>query len=192
MSTRNFAKLGYLYLRDGVWAGKQFLSPKWVEFVRTPTPSNPGYGGQFWLQPDGSFQMIGLYGQQVDIVPQDDLIVAVNNGGSTQSMVDLFQHAVPPSCGAATPAVVADHATVSRGGSVDVPVLANDTGGAVGLAPETLTVGNLPKKGTAQVMGSQIRYTPRSASTGADQFSYVVCTTDRRRCLEANVGISIT
>src|SRR5262249_12716814 len=39
MSTRNFAKLGLLYLRNGVWGAAQFLSPKWVEFVRTPTSS---------------------------------------------------------------------------------------------------------------------------------------------------------
>ena len=35
-TTRNFAKLGLLYLRDGVWEDEQFLSSDWVEFVRTP------------------------------------------------------------------------------------------------------------------------------------------------------------
>ena len=66
-TTRNFAKLGLLYLRDGVWEDRQFLSQDWVDFVRTPGPS-PGYGGQFWLNGDGSFSMIGLYGQSVQIV----------------------------------------------------------------------------------------------------------------------------
>ncbi len=36
-TTRNFAKLGLLYLRDGVWENKQFLSSSWVDFVRTPS-----------------------------------------------------------------------------------------------------------------------------------------------------------
>ena len=97
-TTRNFAKLGLLYLRDGVWEDRQFLSPDWVDFVRTPGPS-PGYGGQFWLNGDGSFSMIGLYGQSVQIVPQLDLIVAGNNGGGTGQMADLFRNAEKPSCG---------------------------------------------------------------------------------------------
>ncbi len=191
MSTRNFAKLGLLYLRNGVWAGSQFLSPKWVEFVRTPSPADAGYGGQFWLQPDGSFRMVGLYGQAVHIVPQSDLIVAVSNGGSTQQMVDLFRHAVPPSCGVRAPVVRADRATIANTGPASLPVLANDTGGTVGLAARTLTVANLPAKGTATVVGARIRYTPRRGAVGADQFSYVVCTNDRRRCLEANVALTI-
>ena len=35
---RNFAKLGLLYLRDGVSEDEQFLSSEWVDFVRTPGP----------------------------------------------------------------------------------------------------------------------------------------------------------
>ena len=191
MSTRNFAKLGELYLRNGVWSGKQFLAPSWVEFVRTPSPADAGYGGQFWLEPDGSFEMIGLYGQTVRIVPQEDLIVAVNNGGNTQSMVDAFRHAVEPTCGVAQPGLVDDHATVAPSGSINVPVLANDAGGAIGLAPATLTVADLPAKGTARVVGTSIRYTARPGATGADHFSYVVCTSDRRACPTANVSVTI-
>lgn len=36
-TTRNFARLGLLYLRDGVWENKQFLASSWVDFVRTPS-----------------------------------------------------------------------------------------------------------------------------------------------------------
>ena len=101
-TTRNFAKLGLLYLRDGVWENKQFLSSSWVDFVRTPSPAYSGYGGQFWLDNDGSggFRMVGLYGQTVHIIPDLDLIVAVNNGGGDAAMVDLFRNAEAPSCGA--------------------------------------------------------------------------------------------
>jgi CubicO group peptidase (beta-lactamase class C family) len=76
-TTRNFAKLGLLYLRDGKWENKRFLSSRWVDFVRTPSPAYSGYGGQFWLNRDGSFEMIGLYGQSVHIVPDLDPIIAV-------------------------------------------------------------------------------------------------------------------
>ena len=98
-TTRNFAKLGLLYLRDGVWENKRFLSSKWVDFVRTPSPAYSGYGGQFWLNSDGSFEMIGLYGQSVHIIPDLDLIIAVNNGAGDFPMLQAFRNARPASCG---------------------------------------------------------------------------------------------
>jgi CubicO group peptidase (beta-lactamase class C family) len=97
-TTRNFAKLGLLYLRDGVWENKRFLSSKWVDFVRTPSPAYSGYGGQFWLNSDGSFEMIGLFGQSVHIIPDLDLIIAVNNGTGDFPMLQAFRNARPPSC----------------------------------------------------------------------------------------------
>ena len=190
-TTRNFAKLGLLYLRDGVWEDRQFLSPDWVDFVRTPGPS-PGYGGQFWLNGDGSFSMIGLYGQSVQIVPQLDLIVAGNNGGGTGEMADLFRNAEKPTCGGTTaPAAADDDASVTALKTVDVDVLANDSGGTAGLAAATLTVADPPVHGTADIVDGRIRYRAESAFTGTDSFRYVVCTTDRRDCVEAGVDIEV-
>jgi CubicO group peptidase (beta-lactamase class C family) len=98
-TTRNFAKLGLLYLRNGVWENEQFLSRKWVKFVRTPSVVR-FYGGQFWLQPDGSFEMIGLFGQRVHIIPRRDLVIAVNNDQAHRdgAMLKVFRHAARPSC----------------------------------------------------------------------------------------------
>ncbi len=190
-TTRNFAKLGYLYLRNGVWAGRQFLAPSWVEFVRTPSPASSGYGGQFWLEADGSFRMVGLYGQSVHIVPDSDLIVAVNNGGGTGAMEDLFRHAARPACGTTPAALKDDTATVTQPHSVAVPVLRNDTGGTVGLAVGTLTVSRPPHHGAAAVVNGTIRYTPARGFHGTDAFSYVVCTRDRVACLEASVAVTV-
>ena len=98
-TTRNFAKLGLLYLRNGMWENEQFLSRKWVKFVRTPGVFR-FYGGQFWLQPDGSFEMIGLFGQRVHIIPRLDLVIAVNNDQAhrDRAMLKAFKHAARPSC----------------------------------------------------------------------------------------------
>ncbi len=51
---RNWARLGLLYLRDGVWDGQRILPVGFVDFVRAPAPawSQPVYGGQFWLNGD--------------------------------------------------------------------------------------------------------------------------------------------
>jgi CubicO group peptidase (beta-lactamase class C family) len=98
-TTRNFAKLGLLYLRHGMWENEQFLSRRWVKFVRTPSVMR-FYGGQFWLQPDRSFEMIGLFGQLVHIIPRLDLVIAVNNGQGQGdgALLNAFQHAARPSC----------------------------------------------------------------------------------------------
>ena len=191
-TTRNFAKLGLLYLRHGVWEDEQFLSKEWVDFVRAPSPASSGYGGQFWLNSDGSFEMVGVGGQTVLIVPQQDLIVAVNNGGDAGGMAQLFENAAPPSCGSSTAAaVVDDAATVDTDGSVLVDVLANDSGGTVGLAPETLTVATPPAHGTAVVEAGAVRYEPADGFVGDDSFTYVVCTANRRSCLEATVSVVV-
>ena len=191
MSTRNFAKLGYLYLRNGVWENKQFLSPSWVDFVRTPSPASSGYGGQFWLQSDGSFEMIGLYGQTVHIVPASDLIVAWSNGYGSGTMESLFSKAVRPACGSTLPLLKNDSARTQRGQAIDIAVLRNDKGGTVGLAPGTLTVSALATHGTATPSRGRIRYVPKSDFRGTDHVRYVVCTRDRTACYEATVSIDV-
>ena len=50
-TARNWARLGLLYLRDGVWQGKRLLPEGWATFVGTPAPAwrRPEYGGMFWV-----------------------------------------------------------------------------------------------------------------------------------------------
>ena len=82
---RNFARLGLLYLQDGVWNGERLLPEGWVEFVSTPAPgwNPPVYGGLFWVNTDrrwdaprSAYYMNGAGGQRVIIVPTHDLVVA--------------------------------------------------------------------------------------------------------------------
>jgi CubicO group peptidase (beta-lactamase class C family) len=90
-TARDWANFGQLYLINGLVAGREVVSPSWVNFVRTPAPHNPGYGGQFWLnrpQPQGepaalfpemgppdAYAAIGHLGQYVVIVPSKGLVV---------------------------------------------------------------------------------------------------------------------
>ncbi|HJO05107.1 MAG TPA: serine hydrolase [Acidobacteriota bacterium] len=82
---RNWARLGLLYLRDGIWNGDRLLPDGWVDFVSTPAPAwvPPVYGGLFWVNSDGrwnaprsTYYMSGAGGQEVIIVPTHDLVVA--------------------------------------------------------------------------------------------------------------------
>lgn len=87
MTARDWARLGELYLQDGVWAGRRLLPEGFVKFVTTPAPAweadgRPMYGGFFWLNrlkalpvPESAYYMLGAGGQHVIIIPSHDLVV---------------------------------------------------------------------------------------------------------------------
>jgi CubicO group peptidase (beta-lactamase class C family) len=81
---RNWARLGLLYLQDGVWQGKRILPEGWSKFVSTPAPAwkQPVYGGFFWINgtgdwnlPKNAYLMAGAGGQNVFIVPSHQLVI---------------------------------------------------------------------------------------------------------------------
>ncbi|SDZ88332.1 serine hydrolase domain-containing protein [Microbulbifer marinus] len=91
-TARDLARLGILYLNDGVWAGDRVLPVSWVDYVRTPAPQQPpalnsrgepgwGYGAQWWLLgqrfdlPQDGFMAAGHRGQYVYVVPSLDLVI---------------------------------------------------------------------------------------------------------------------
>jgi CubicO group peptidase (beta-lactamase class C family) len=78
-SALDFARFGYLFLRDGVWEGQRILPPGWVDYSRTPTPHAPDgcYGAHFWVIPGslGIFYCSGMGGQRVMISPSLDLVL---------------------------------------------------------------------------------------------------------------------
>lgn len=83
-TARNWAKLGLLYLRDGMWGGERVLPEGWSTFVSTPAPGwdEPCYGGQFWLNglaefdlPKEAYFMAGFGEQRVFVVPSASLVI---------------------------------------------------------------------------------------------------------------------
>lgn len=80
LGPRDLAKLGFLYLHHGRWAGRQIVPAAWVEQSTTDQVSDPlnEYGYLWWLdRADGYAFMAGLYGQLVAVVPDEDLVVVV-------------------------------------------------------------------------------------------------------------------
>ena len=86
-SGRDWARLGNLYLQDGVWNGERILPEGYVGFVSTLAPAwladkRPIYGGFFWINGGGTFPvpkdayyMAGAGGQTTLIIPSHDLVV---------------------------------------------------------------------------------------------------------------------
>jgi CubicO group peptidase (beta-lactamase class C family) len=83
-TARNWARLGLLYLQDGLWDGRRLLPEGWTTFVRTPAPAwrRREYGGLFWVNGEGQWNlprdayfMSGAGGQHTFIDPSHDLVV---------------------------------------------------------------------------------------------------------------------
>ena len=84
---RDWARLGNLYLQDGIWNGHRILPLGFAKFVSTLAPAwvadgRPIYGGFFWINGDGAlpvpkdtYFMAGAGGQFTMIIPSHDLVV---------------------------------------------------------------------------------------------------------------------
>ncbi len=114
-SGRDWARLGNLYLQDGVWNGERLLPEGYVKFVSTLAPGWVAdkrlvYGGLFWVNGEGTFPvpreayyMSGAGGQTTLIVPSHDLVVvrlghfkgATPGGQSFRKALALLMEAVP-------------------------------------------------------------------------------------------------
>lgn len=88
-TARDYAKLGELYRKGGVWQGEQIVPADWVRASVTPdaphvmpgpkpgTPFTLGYGYQWWI-PEGEereFSAIGVYNQFIYVNPARDLVI---------------------------------------------------------------------------------------------------------------------
>jgi CubicO group peptidase (beta-lactamase class C family) len=99
MTAEDFARIGLLALRGGMWDGNRLLPQSWIDFARTPGPVQPaeqdrGYGAHWWLDmfSPGGFSMNGYAGQWVACCPERDLVV-VRHGDSVNEAAAQRQQA---------------------------------------------------------------------------------------------------
>ena len=96
LSVRDMARIGYLMLREGDWAGRQIIPRDWAHrIVSVITPleeMNPerrrddvfGYGYMWWVWdgpevPEefmGAYTGKGAYGQYITVIPALDMVIA--------------------------------------------------------------------------------------------------------------------
>jgi len=82
MSTRDMARFGLLYLRNGKWKDNQIIPKNWIKesTAHKQTPwDNTGYGFLWWNKKlnDGSYTYYanGAMGQGIYVVPSKDLVM---------------------------------------------------------------------------------------------------------------------
>ena len=84
-TARDLARLGMLWLNDGVWNGDRILPQGWMTYMTTPSgpqpATGPGYGATLWLfgpaqgLPAGSYAAQGNRGQFVMVIPSRRLVI---------------------------------------------------------------------------------------------------------------------
>jgi len=112
----DLAKIGYLYLHDGDWNGKQIVSKEWVKESLTPhadaeggrTGSEFNYGFKWWLYPLNRsvvWMARGFGGQRLMVFPQEKLIAVftgweiLKDPAPTKELVERLLTAVKqPAC----------------------------------------------------------------------------------------------
>jgi CubicO group peptidase (beta-lactamase class C family) len=106
-SARDYARLGLLYLQDGMWRGERVLPEGWLAYTLTPAKDAPdaSYGAHMWLKlplseghgeppmPDDAFYFLGHDEQIIAVIPSRGLVIVrlglTRKGGDWDHARDL-------------------------------------------------------------------------------------------------------
>lgn len=104
-NARDWAKFGEFLRNGGAVKGAQIVPRGWIEFMTAPSPRNPAYGAQMWLnrsRPDGedvlfpgrapasAFACVGHLGQYVFVSPRQNLTIVrlgMTNGAERPELI---------------------------------------------------------------------------------------------------------
>ena len=86
LEAEQLAKIGYLFLKDGVWEGRRVLPEGWVEAsvsrqVDSVDAQRTGYGYQWWRLDRGEVAVwagLGFGGQRLLVLPELEVVAVVN------------------------------------------------------------------------------------------------------------------
>jgi CubicO group peptidase (beta-lactamase class C family) len=129
LTTRDIAKLGFLYLNNGTWNGTQILPSDYISNaiepieIRNDFGSEFDYGWHWWIRADlGIYYAWGRHGQKIMVAPEHDLVVAFTAHVPDEEYdpeFDLFRDYILQSIGvAATPFPILEISAVSGVGIV--------------------------------------------------------------------------
>jgi CubicO group peptidase (beta-lactamase class C family) len=102
LTARDMAKLGYLYLHNGTWDGRQIVSASWVKAATSKHATAEGrldYGYQWWVaRKDGAYAALGRDGQMIYVDPTRSLVVVTkaNMPGNHDPLLDLIDRYIVP------------------------------------------------------------------------------------------------
>jgi CubicO group peptidase (beta-lactamase class C family) len=101
---RDYARFGYFFMHGARIDGVSILPEGWVadasrSHIRTDW-DDVGYGYQWWVNPDGSYRAIGIFGQMIFLDARSDIVIVTNSAWPEADWdpgyvaVNEFNHAV--------------------------------------------------------------------------------------------------
>ncbi|MFX1577631.1 MAG: serine hydrolase domain-containing protein [Promethearchaeota archaeon] len=103
LSPRDMAKFGFLYLNNGNWENEELIPASWVNesTANHVAPYNDsdtvGYGYQWWLNlPIDTYLAIGYNGQQINVVPEHNLVVVFTAEYEDASYTTIMEDYIIP------------------------------------------------------------------------------------------------
>ena len=103
LAPHDMAKLGYLYLHQGSWNGRQIIPSSWVNRVRQgPVTATDGYhyANFWWSLPDRDAYMArGRHSQLILVLPKLDVVAVMTGaedggGPPATDLIDGIAHAI--------------------------------------------------------------------------------------------------
>lgn len=82
----SLAKVGQMWLDNGVWDGKQLVSKEWIGQMSSKHANGGdyGYGYQVWMcKYPGAVRADGALGQYVIVVPENDVVIVLTEASFT-------------------------------------------------------------------------------------------------------------
>lgn len=101
LSTRDMAKIGQLYLNEGVWENKQIVSSNWIKESTSEhsrwEKQNLGYGYLWWITKNG-FAAVGDGGNVIYCNKEKELVIAITGyfKPRCKDRIDLIEKYIEP------------------------------------------------------------------------------------------------
>ena len=90
---RDMAKIGYLYLNNGMWEGRQILSSQWIKDStrkHISASGSLGYGYQWWITDSHEYLAMGYGGQFIFVVPDKNIVAVFTSSLDIENIFTPF------------------------------------------------------------------------------------------------------
>jgi CubicO group peptidase (beta-lactamase class C family) len=90
---RDMAKIGYLYLNNGMWEDRQLLSSQWIKDStrkHISASGSLGYGYQWWTTHSHEYLAMGYGGQFIFVVPGKNIVAVFTSSLDIENIFTPF------------------------------------------------------------------------------------------------------
>jgi CubicO group peptidase (beta-lactamase class C family) len=77
MTLRDYGRFGMFFMHGGNIDGASILPDGWI--AESTRQQMPGYGFQWWVHDNGTYEAVGIFGQAIFIDPNEDLIIVTSS-----------------------------------------------------------------------------------------------------------------